>query len=131
MGQKSRELREKRENIIHLKVGEVTNGARLESLHTVFADSISTPPHPTLKSAFDGMLGKAQMRRDDDFSLKQKGGQITLARSYPKKSEILPPIRSGRVTASYYVTVGYKRGDSPPPSQPFTIIQSTSLRVRG
>jgi hypothetical protein len=43
--------------------------------------------------AFGGLLGRAQTRRDDDFSLKQKGGKITLARSYSKMAAILPSIR--------------------------------------
>ncbi len=35
------------------------------------------------------------IRRDDAFSLKQKGGQI-FTMSYPKMAEILPSIRSRR-----------------------------------
>jgi hypothetical protein len=92
------ELREKRENIIRLKVGrynKMATGGDL-SARRLLIESL----HPALRLASDGILGRAQRRRDDKFSLKQKGSQIMLARPCPKMAAILPSIRSQRVTAS-------------------------------
>jgi hypothetical protein len=74
------------------------------------------------------MLGRAQTRRDDDFSLKQNGSQIT----YPKMVEILPHMRSRWVMVFYSVTLGYKGGRYHPLtlSQPSTIRQSPPLCAR-
>ncbi len=66
------------------------------------------PRHPTLKLTFDGMLGMAKTRQDNDFSLLQNSSQITFARSYQKMAEFLPSIMSLQVTAPYYVTVGVR-----------------------
>jgi hypothetical protein len=86
MGQKSKEYREKKENIIYLKVGrsnKMTTGGSPSARHLL----IASPQLLTLPT-FYSMLCTTQTRRDHDFCLKQ----ITLARSFPKMAEILPPI---------------------------------------
>ncbi len=58
------------------------------------------PLHPTLsRCLLAGLAGLKQ--KEDDLTLRQKVGQITLARSYPKVVAILPSIRSWQVTTSY------------------------------
>jgi hypothetical protein len=97
MGQMLEDFGEKRENIILSEMGETTKWRRVgvplpRRLH------LPTPsPYPKL--AFARWPGRAG--RDDDFSLKQKGDQITLVRSYTKMAAIFPSIRSRRVMVSY------------------------------
>jgi uracil DNA glycosylase len=101
MGQLLKDLREKKQNIIRLGMGRNNKMARGRSPSAQHLLRASPHPSPHPKSAFARRPGRAQTKREDDLTLKQKGGQITLARSYPKMSEILPSIRLRRVTAFY------------------------------
>jgi hypothetical protein len=64
---------EKRENIIRLKVGrynKMATGGDLPARRLLIESP--QPLTPALRLVSDGILGKAQRRRDDKFSLKQK-----------------------------------------------------------
>ncbi len=73
MGNVLKEFGEKRENIVCLKLGRNNNMAtgRSPFAQRLMMASSHPSPHPTLQLVFDDMLGRAQTRRDDDFSLKQ------------------------------------------------------------
>jgi hypothetical protein len=100
MGQMLKDFGEKRENNICLEMGrnnKVATGGSPSAWRLLIAY-----PHPiTLpKVSIACRPGRAQTRREDDFSLKQNGDQIMLARSYPKMASFLLTIRSPQVKAS-------------------------------
>ncbi len=61
-----------------------------------------SPSAQRLLIAFAHQPGRAQTKRKDNLTLKQKGCQITFARLYPKIAAILLSMRSRRVTAFYF-----------------------------